>query len=49
MWFSLSTRHVSVKNPHLFLLVTQSNDYYNTYHLTLPLRKITSLSFLLII
>ena len=32
MWFSLSTRHVSVKNPHLFLLPTHSNDYYNTYH-----------------
>ena len=37
MWFSPSIRHVSVKNPHLFLLPT------------LPFRKITSLSFLLII
>ena len=37
------------QNPHLFLLLTHSNYYYNTYHLTLPLRKITSLSFLLII
>ena len=24
--------YVSVKNPHLFLLPTHSNDYYNTYH-----------------
>ena len=32
MWFSPSMRHVSVKNPHLFLLLTHSNDYYNTYH-----------------
>lgn len=32
MWFSSSILHVSVKNPHLFLLLTLSNDYYNTYH-----------------
>ena len=32
MWFSPSIRHVSVKNPHLFLLLTHSNDYYNTYY-----------------
>ena len=30
--FSLHTTRKSVKNPHLFLLLTHSNDYYNTYH-----------------
>ncbi|ETJ44373.1 hypothetical protein Q604_UNBC01609G0001, partial [human gut metagenome] len=30
--FSLHTTSKSVKNPHLFLLPTHSNDYYNTYH-----------------
>ena len=33
MCFSPSIRRVkSLKNPHLFLLPTHSNDYYNTYH-----------------
>ena len=32
MVFSLHTHRKSVKNPHLFLLLTRSNDYYNTYH-----------------
>ena len=33
MQFSPSIRRVkSLKNPHLFLLPTHSNDYYNTYH-----------------
>ena len=30
--FSLHTHRKSVKNPHLFLLLTHSNVYYNTYH-----------------
>ncbi len=30
--FSLHTHRKSVKNPHLFLLLTRSNEYYNTYH-----------------
>ena len=32
MVFSLHTHRKSVKNPHLFLLLTRSNDYYNTDH-----------------
>ena len=32
MWFYPSILIVSVKNPHLFLLLTRSNDYYNTDH-----------------
>ena len=30
--FSLHTSRKSVKNPHLFLLLTHSNDYSYTYH-----------------
>ena len=30
--FSLHTHRKSVKNPHLFLLLTHSNDYSYTYH-----------------
>ena len=32
MVFSFHTTRKSVKNPHLFLLLTHSNDYYNTYY-----------------